>query len=311
MKKQIAMTLATAVLSAITLAACLSAEKRVEPTPASVRAQRNGKMKNVLVVTVTKGFRHGSIPVAEETIKMLGEKSGAWATDFVRNDDEMKEKMTADALKNVDTIIFANTTGVLPLPDPQGFLDFIKAGKGFVAMHSGSDTFHSWPGSNASVSEYVQMLGGEFLTHGRQCPIDGHILDPKHPAMTAVVKAGEKGLPGAGVNLEKNTAAAGKIWKAFDEIYILKNVDRPNLHVLVSLDKYPPDGNEKAGTPGEHLISWCKSYGKGRVFYTALGHRDEMWRDPLYQEHITGGIKFALGLEKGATKPNPEASPVK
>jgi uncharacterized protein len=313
MKYRIALTMAMALLTAVALTACLSSEKRATAESNFNPAQRNGKMKSVLVVTVTKGFRHDSIPLAEETIKMLGEKSGGWMTDFVRNDDEMKQKMTAEALKNYDAIIFANTTGVLPLPDPQGLLDYIKSGKGFVAMHSGSDTFHEWPGSSSGISAYVQMLGGEFKTHGAQCAIDGHILDPKHPAMTAVVKAGEKTAKAAAdaVDLKKNTAATGKIWKAFDEIYILKNVDRANLHVLVSLPAHPNDGSKEAGTPGESLIAWCKAYGKGRVFYTSLGHRQEMWRDPLYQEHIIGGIKFAIGTAKGATKPNPEAAPVK
>lgn len=289
----------------------------------SARAAQK-ETKRVLVVTATTGFRHGSIPVAREVIKMLGEKNG-WETEYADIDpadygnpelkDKLRErvgallaeKMSPAALKRYDAIVFANTTGVLPLPDPQGFLDWIKSGKGFVAMHSGSDTFHEWPGGSG-VSEYIKMLGGEFETHHAQCAVDGIILDSTHPATKSLVKAGKNRTENETPDLKKNTVVVGKIWKAFDEIYILKNVARPDLNVLVTMDHYPNDGSPDAGKPGEHLLSWCRQYGKGRVFYTALGHRDEMWRDPLYQEHIVGGIKFALGIAKGSTKPNPNAS---
>jgi type 1 glutamine amidotransferase len=152
------------------------------------------------------------------------------------------------------------------------------------------------------------MLGGEFRTHGRQCAVDGMIHDPKHPAMAPVVEAGQK--PSATMpDLKVNTYPTGKIWKFYDEMYLLKNVDRANMRVLLWLDRGFDDGTPEAGKPGEYLIAWCKAYGKGRVFYTSLGHRQEIWRDPVYQKHITGGIKFALGLAKGSTKPNPAGTP--
>jgi type 1 glutamine amidotransferase len=292
---------AALLLTGITLAAGLVGQ------PDALAAQR--PKKHLLVVTVTKGFRHDSIPVAEETIEMLGQKTGAWDTDFVRTDDEMRAKMTPAALQKYDAVVFANTTGTLPLPDPDGFLAYIRAGHGFVAMHSGSDTFHQWPGSTAPVSAYVQMLGAEFETHHSQCAIDAHILDPNHPATRPLIQAGmHPPANAADVDLHQHTVADGKTWKAFDEIYLFKNVDRPALHVLLALDKHPNDGSPEANQPGEYLVSWCRSYGKGRVFYTSLGHRQEMWRDPLYQQHITGGILFALGVEKGSTKPNPAQS---
>src|ERR1051325_10797938 len=154
---------------------------------ASPKAQK--AKKHLLVVTVTKGFRHDSIPVAEQTIQMLGEQNGKWETDFVRTDEEMQAKMTATALKKYDAVVFANTTGVLPLPDPKAFLDYIKAGHGFAAMHSGSDTFHEWPGvPKEQVSPYVEMLGGEFLTHHSQCAIMAHMADLRSPALKGVAQ---------------------------------------------------------------------------------------------------------------------------
>src|SRR5258708_25290395 len=77
--------------------------------------------KHVLVVTVTKGFRHSSIPTAEKVLGELAQKSGEFTVDYVRNDEDMAQKMTLDALKNYDGVIFANTTGILPLPDKAGF----------------------------------------------------------------------------------------------------------------------------------------------------------------------------------------------
>src|SRR5437868_15382977 len=90
--------------------------------------------KKLLVVTVTKGFRHSSIPTAEKVLGELAEKSRAFTVDYVRTDAEMAEKMTAAALNKYDGVIFANTTGDLPLPDQQAFLDWIKSGKAFIGM---------------------------------------------------------------------------------------------------------------------------------------------------------------------------------
>jgi type 1 glutamine amidotransferase len=244
--------------------------------------------KQVLVVTVTKGFRHSSIASAEKVLAELAEKSGAFTVDYVRNDDDMAKKMTLDALKKYDGVIFANTTGILPLPDKQGFLDWIKSGKGFVATHSGSDTFHA---TAPAVDPYIEMLGGEFETHHAQAHVDCINEDPKHPACKHL----------------------GPTFHLKDEIYLIKNFDRSKVHPLLMLDKHP---NDK--TPGEYPIAWGKEYGNGRVFYTSLGHREDVW-DPntpetfkrdnpkevseAYQQHLLGGIKWVLGLEPGDGKP--------
>src|SRR5438132_5362576 len=132
----------------------------------------------VLVVTVTKGFRHSSIPTAEKILGELARKSGAFELDYVRNDEEMAQKMTAQALKNYDGVIFANTTGDLPLPDKHAFLDWIKSGKAFVGMHSATDTFRG----HQPLDPYVEMIGGEFKHHDKQAEVDCINQDPKHPA---------------------------------------------------------------------------------------------------------------------------------
>lgn len=298
--------------------------------PHSTAAPAKKAKKHVLVVTATTGFRHGSsIAIAREVIAKLGDDSGLWDTDYAdadpelythqKTDEEKKaladaiktvlaEKMSVAAMKKYDTIIFANTTGELPLPDPQGFLDYIKAGHGFAAMHSGGDTFHTWPtpyeGKDKGVpTPYVQMIGGEFETHHAQSENELIIRDPDFPAMKPVVEAGKNGTQSS-VDTHKNTMPMGGTkWKTFEETYIYKNNDPSKVHVLLDIDHYPNDQSPDAGKPGQHLIAWSKLYGKGRIFYTALGHRDEMWRDSIYQQHILGGIKFALGLAKGSTTP--------
>jgi len=251
------------------------------PTPVEAAPKR------LLVVTVTKGFVHSSIPTAEKVLGELAQKSGDFTVDFVRTNTDMAEKMTAAALKNYDGVIFANTTGILPLPDKQAFLDWIKSGKAFIGMHSATDTFHGQDG----VDSYIEMIGAEFKEHHAQAHVDCINQDPKHPAC--------KPLPPS--------------WHLKDEIYIMKNFDRSKVHGLLMLDKHP---NDK--TPGDYPIAWCKEYGKGHVFYTSLGHREDVW-DPntpesfkrenpkevseLYQKHILGGIRWALGLEDGDAKP--------
>ncbi|HEV2473835.1 MAG TPA: ThuA domain-containing protein, partial [Chthonomonadales bacterium] len=210
------------------LRAALLVSMAVAPAVSSGRSNAAARPpKRLLVVTVTKGFRHDSIPLAEETIQMLGNKTGAWTTDFVRTDEEMAQKMTRKGLSHYDAVVFANTTGVLPLPDPQGFLDYIKSGHGFAAMHSGSDTFHQWPGAPAgAVSEYVRMLGGEFQEHHSQSAVDIHILDPRFPATAPLIAAARAdGASTDDVDLHQHTVVVDHIWKAFDEIYLLKNND--------------------------------------------------------------------------------------
>lgn len=280
--------------------------------------------KKVLVVTTTTGFRHSSIETAEVVLEKLGGDSKAFTVEFARvtppkgprkpsapkdtgDADKLKadqakyeadlekfkteeaefklaEKgyaqkqtevlaaaMSLDNLKNFDAVVFANTTGDLPLPDKQGFIDWVKAGHGFVAMHSGSDTFHGF-------RPYIEMLGGEFEGHGAQVGVECLVEDKKHPAT--------KGL-GEAYCIEQ------------EEIYLLKSFDRTKVHGLLGLDKHPNKKQEAGYFP----VAWCKDFGQGKVFYTSLGHREDVWENKRYQQHILGGLKWALGLEPGDATP--------
>ncbi len=295
--------------------------------------------KKVLVVTVTTGFRHSSIPVAEKILTQLAQESGKFTVDFVRQPDGMPKapnrprpgpkgaddpahveamKRFAEAekahqaamaawlpsvskalqalspanLKRYDALLFASTTGDdFPVPDRQGLVDWVASGKAFIGVHAATDTFKTFPG-------YVGMIGGAFRTHGPQVEVECLNDDPAHAAC--------KPLPAK--------------WTVFDEIYQLKDFNKANVHSLVRLDSLMLNASDiakKQGTPGDYPIAWSKAHGKGRVFYTSLGHREDMW-DPAYtqggrknspevakqfQQHVLGGILWALGLAPGNPTP--------
>lgn len=258
--------------------------------------------KRVLVVTVTEGFRHSSIPTAEKVLGELAASDGAFTVDYARVEpgapefrgpdgkpDKAKidaaikqvlaEKMSPAALAHYDAVVFANTTGDLPLPDKQAFLDWIKSGKGFVGMHAATDTLAGFDG-------YIDMIGAHFRHHDQQVEVQPINQAPECPAC--------KHLPSD--------------WKVFDEIYQFEKFDRTKVQGLLTLNFHP---NPKVHTPGDFPISWYKFYGQGRVFYTSLGHREDVWdaNTPAgmerknskevaqaYQKHILEGIHWALGL---------------
>jgi type 1 glutamine amidotransferase len=250
--------------------------------------------KKLLVVTVTKGFRHSSIPTAEKVLGELADRSKAFTVDYVRTDDDMATKMTKENLRQYDGFIFANTTGILPLPDKDAFLSEIHNGKAFIGMHSASDTFHG----KGMIDPYIDMCGGEFAGHGAQVGVDCLVMDPKHAS----------------------TKHLENPWHiSQEEIYLLKNYDRHKVRDLLSLDKHPNKKEEHGHFP----VSWCKTFGKGRVFYTSLGHREDVWdantpegmkrANPkhvsvAYQKHILNGILWTLGLAEGDATPLPDSA---
>lgn len=233
------------------------------------------KAKKLLVVTVTKGFRHSSIPTVERILQQLGEQSRSYTVDYARTDEELAAKTTAQALASYDGVVFASTTGELPLADRDAFLNWIKAGHAFVGIHAAADTFHKFP-------PFIEMIGGEFKTHGPQSTVQCLIEDAAHPA----------------------TKSLGKSFSVHDEIYQFKNFNQANVRTLLALDKHP-----NTSEPGYYPIAWGRMYGKGRVFYTALGHREDVLQAEWYGRHLLGGMQWALGEAKGRAKPQkPDSS---
>jgi len=231
------------------------------PTP----QPSNPSAARVVVVTHTAGFRHDSIPLAETTIEQLGRTTGAFQVSFCRTASDVQRMLTPAALDGVAAVVFANTTGNIGIADLNGFLNWIAAGHGFVGVHSASDTYHDAPA-------YLAMLGNEFDTHGDQTEVDAVVENGSHPAV----------------------ATLGARYRVFDEIYRFRINNRGSVTPLLTLDRYPRDGLPSAGEPGDLPLSWAKSHGSGRVFYTALGHREEVWRDQRFQQHVLGGIQSVL-----------------
>jgi type 1 glutamine amidotransferase len=224
--------------------------------------------KKLLVVTVTKGFRHESIPTLEKVVEGLGKAGGAFAVDFARTDADLAGKMTAAGLAGYDGVVFGSTTGDLPLPDRQGFLDWIATGKAFVGIHAATDTFPGFP-------PYIAMIGGQFLQHGPQVKVALVVQDPTHPATEGLANPTE----------------------VYDEIYQMKSFERGRVHMLLALDKHPNEG-----TPGYYPLAWTRAHGKGRVFYTALGHRDDVLEAEWFKKHLRGGILWSLGAASGPAR---------
>jgi type 1 glutamine amidotransferase len=234
-------------------------------TPSAPSPSPGQGSSRVLVVTHTQGFRHSSIAIAETTIEQLGRTSGLYATSFCRTADDVRRMLTPGALESVDAVVFANTTGNLGVPDLAAFLNWIASGHGFVGIHSALDTYRDAP-------TYLDMVGNEFDTHGDQTEVDAIVESGGHPAV----------------------AHLGGRYRVFDEIYRFARNNRGTVMPLLTLDRFPRDGLARAGEPGDLPLAWAKSHGSGRVFYTALGHRDELWRDPVYQQHVLGGIRSVL-----------------
>ena len=251
-------------LVVLSLMAACSSRPAGESTPGTPTAPTTSNA-NVLVVTHTTGFRHSSIPLAESTIEMLGRTSGLFSVSFARNGEDVRRSMTAAALASVDAVVFANTTGNLGIPDLGAFLDWIAAGHGFAGMHSASDTYHDEP-------RYLAMLGNEFLTHGNQSTVDAVVENSDHPAASPL----------------------GSRFQVFDEIYMFTRANRGEVTMLLSLDRHPADGLPEAGRAGDLPLAWAKPHGRGRVFYTALGHREDVWESRLYQQHVLGGLRWVL-----------------
>ena len=157
------------------------------------------------------------------------------------------------------------------------FLQAIHDGKGFVGIHSATDTFHSGP---QGVDPYIKMIGGEFITHGSQQPAHQIVVDKNFPGMSAVPDD----------------------FGPTEEWYSLKNFS-PNLHVLLVQDT----GTMGRGGPYDrpnYPSTWAQQYGKGRAFYTSMGNRDDVWSNPVFQKVLVGGLRWAVGNVEADVTPN-------
>jgi type 1 glutamine amidotransferase len=217
----------------------------------------------VLYFTLSSGYRHEVIPESERILRALGERDGRFEVT-VSQDPAM---LRARALADYDVLVFY-TTGELPIDAGQkaDLLAFVAGGRGFVGVHSAADTFYRWPA-------YGRMLGGYFDQHPWHEEVTVRVEDRTHPATHHLP-------PAFGIH---------------DEIYLFKDWSRDNVRVLLSLDTASVDlrAPHVHRTDGDFALAWTREYGKGRVFYTALGHRREVWRDARFQRMLVEAVVWA------------------
>jgi uncharacterized protein len=218
--------------------------------------------RKVLVFSKTAAYRHtAGIAAGVKAIQQLGQEH-----KFVADATEDAQAFTPDNLKQYAAIIFLSTTGdVLNNQQQQAFEKYIQNGGGFVGVHASADTEYDWPW-------YGELNGAYFGNH------------PKGQ-QAAVFKVVDKD------NLPTRHLPAA--WERTDELYNFKWIAE-GLHVLITIDENSYSG----GKNGEyHPMSWYHSYNGGRAFYTALGHDEKSFADPLYLNHLLGGIEYAMGTK--------------
>lgn len=220
-----------------------------------------GAPLGVLVFSKTAGFRHDSIPDGRAALMNVAASAG-WTLSAT----EDSSVFTDEALTPLDVVVFLSTTGdVLDDAEQAAFERFMRSGKGFVGIHSATDTEYDW-------AFYGGLVGAYFREHPAIQQATLHIEDASDPTMA--------GLP--------------VTWSRTDEWYAFKDNPRPNVHVLITLDEasYSP-GTATMGA--DHPITWLHEYEGGRAFYTALGHTKESYTDPLFVGMLTRAIEWAAG----------------
>jgi type 1 glutamine amidotransferase len=284
-----------AAIAALTVPQACGQDKNQEKIEKALPSKATAKPKqprNILIYSKTAGFRHSSIPTGVRAITLLGDKTGAF-TATASEDESMFEP---EKLKKFDAVLMLNTTGhALRTKDnnkereemlKKSLQDFVAGGKGLIGIHSATDTYQDW-------KEYNKMMGGAFVSHPWHQLVPVKNLAPDNPV---------------------NAAFGGKDFQVADEIYMFRNdtalpSERKILLALDTKAMKPEDlakDKTKEGTPyrkdGVYAVSWIATYGKGRTFYCSLGHRDEIFWNPVVMQHYLAGIQYALGdLDADAT----------
>ena len=248
--------------------------KKVEaalPEKATVAPAQPRKM---LILTATKGARHGSIPLAAKTLELMGKRTGAFEVTITNEITDCKP----ENLAKFDALCSDQCTGALTDDETikKGILDYVSGGKGWVGIHAATDV-GAW-----KFPEYHEMIGGVFAGHPFK-HISVKLDDPTHP-LCAVF--------------------GGKGFDITDEIYTFKDpYSRQKLRVLLSIDWENSKLSKGNRQDNDYALSWVRAYGKGRIFYNAFGHQNPIWWNPAVLRYYLDGIQFALGDLKADTTP--------
>jgi type 1 glutamine amidotransferase len=246
-----------------------------------------GGPKRILLVTQSAGFKHSTVSRkahelshTERTMQELGVRSGDFRVDCTQ--DAAKD-FTPELLANYDVVAFF-TTGDLPIPEGtrEWFLNTWLADEGhaFLGLHAAADTYHDY-------QPYWDMIGGTFDGHPwtAETKVVLRVHDGDHPA-------------------SRPWGSSGSTHPITDEVYQFKHWQPEKVRVLMSLDMEQTDLKAPRHVP----VLWVKNYGAGRVMHMSLGHREDVWTNPVYQESLIGGVRWLLKLDEGDATPNPELS---
>ena len=238
-----------------------------------------GQPKRVLYMTYSAGYRHDSIPASAEVLRQVGADSGQ--LEVVASED--LSLISSSGLRDFDAVFFF-TSGELPITDSQkqDLLAFVRGGKGFGGVHSATDTFYTWP-------EYGDLVGARFNGHPWVQTVRIEVEDPDHPAMSRLKPS----------------------FSIFDEIYQFREFSRDRVRVLMTLDTDSVDLNAAGANQGtdDFPLAWCRNYGDGRVFYTALGHFESTWRDARFQQMLLQALLWLTGQVNGDAAPRSGVQP--
>jgi uncharacterized protein len=218
----------------------------------------------ILYFTRSAGYRHEAIAASRDVLRRLGET----APRFEVTPSEDVAVFSAHTLARFGAVMFY-TTGELPMSDAQkaALIDFVRGGGGFVGVHSATDTFYAW-------AEYGRLIGGYFDQHPWHQKVRIEIADRGDPLVAPL---------GTAIELD-------------DEIYQIRDFDAVGSHVLLRLDPASVDLTR----PDVHRhpygwpLAWTRRYGAGRVFYTALGHEEGVWREPRFGAMLHNAIIWAM-----------------
>jgi len=232
------------------------------------RAEDPQPRERLLFLTHSVGYEHAVIKRASPDELSIAERCLVEAAgdryEVVATKD--CSLINAKSLATFDAVLFY-TTGELPIAKPQlaEFIDWIADGGAFVGIHCATDTLYEY-------EPYVEMIGGSFDGHPWHEEVSLTVADGKHPA----------------------TKHLDATWEIKDEIYQFKSQRGSLLHGLLSLSGTKADLSKGKREDAEYLTAWCRPFGAGRVFYTALGHREEVWEDETFRAHLLAGVEWSI-----------------
>jgi type 1 glutamine amidotransferase len=213
-------------------------------------------MNSILVYTRTAGYRHRSIPAGIRALTELGEQDG-----FTVEATEDPTVFRPDSLARHRAVVFLSTTRtVLDNPGRAALRDYVCRGGGGGAIHSAAGTEYDW-------AYYGDLVGARFTGHPEVQTATVTVEDRDHDA----------------------TAHLDSHWTLTDEWFNFAAQPPASARILLSIDERRYHG----GTMGSvHPLAWCREFDGGRTFYTALGHRDEAYEDPLFRRHLLGALHY-------------------